>query len=545
MHLAHSPLLAKCPVRASGRRLTREQILAYARRDALDRRRLADEFRAPEREADAIAAALDPMPRSLRDAFRRDLLPILSAAGRTVQASVNLRCDVVDRRQFPAPLTHALDRPWIAFGRRGVWHALALDVDHTGARELADRLPPALRPWIVTDPHSLRALALWPLRFPVFEARATRRTMNLLRLVLALAAVHFDATPLPPSAVVKNPAGLAEHLAGPLRRHSTLPACATTWDAWSASASPLCWWTTPGGGAVTLSDLADALRPLAGDALDAKHTAEAAAAAASRSARGRFHRGDPLPDDMTIGGYLFPRLMSRFLRRPTGDLGAIEVEAFRLVPLCDDRRDHTKRGVEKVAARVHRYIDGYMARLPVRPKKAKAAPVARVPLAERQADAARTTNAKRRSATDDAIAGAVAAMTEAGERITGPAVAARAGVSLRAAAGRLATMRKAAAEHAKGIAETVHDAVPPITEEGSTRAPRCRGRECWRPRRRHVLSSILPPLCPPLRRFARRLRLPPPRNRLGRPKIGLGGAESARLRAAVNPDRPATGPPPW
>lgn len=390
----------------------------------------------------AIARAMAPLPRHVRDGIARDLIHRLP---RSARASQNIRCVGAQPYSFRAPLAEVIDAPWLALNSEAAWHVVAFDFDHADSLDRVLALPEAIRPWLMLDPHSGRGHAFLVLRVPVGAGDdASPKATAFLEFARRLVAAALDATALPLGALVKNPMGRTEALAGPLRRHGAEPATPAAFDAWEASGTPLAWHTVPGAPPVLLHQIVDALAPIYGEEVEA---AEAAASEAMRARAARSRTAlDPASAQRNVD--LFDHVRAWAYRRRVTDLALIEAEALRANATFD--RPLPSREVRDTAASIARFMGGKFGRRGGRKPGKPTMQDDGATAAERRAKAARATAAARARAMDERIAEAVAALVDAGAKVTQAAVAAEAGVSVRTVAARWEWAKRLAERPAEG-----------------------------------------------------------------------------------------------
>lgn len=143
-------------------------------------------------------------------AVTASLLPFMA---RCVRASCNLRTCSSQTWSAEYTLHEAINQPWLQINHAKGTQALLFDIDHEEGLERVLALPESIRPHLVQDPLTLRSHAILVLKTPV-PTKGREGPRRLLWLLQQLMSVFLEATPLPHTALVKNPLGLGTLMDG-------------------------------------------------------------------------------------------------------------------------------------------------------------------------------------------------------------------------------------------------------------------------------------------------------------------------------------------
>ena len=344
-------------------------------------------------------------------------------------ASQTIRAVTIDRYSQPMPLDVAITCPWLALDDENHANVILVDVDHSDADEMAERVGQQYdlpRPAVVQDPWSGRAHVIARLASPVCTNKdARQKPQFLLRLAGRLLATMMRGTLLPSRSLAKNPWGLSSALIGAPLRRSPSPSIPGLYEAHVASGSPLMWNTLPGD--LHAYELHEIIAALADD------FGEEVAAASTRA---HFRRHGQEPDSRGRNCMLFDLVRWWAYHHQERDGGAIQAEADRTNATFSDPLPTSE--VRATARSITRFMV-----MRYRPRTGSAdgrgrdhtAGTGLTPV-ERRALSGRTTATQRAAGTDRAINTAVAALRAEGQTLTQAAIAAKAGVSVRSVRSR-------------------------------------------------------------------------------------------------------------
>ena len=138
------------------------------------------------------------------------LLPFMP---KFLRASCNLRTCSSQTWSGEYPLHEAINQPWLQINHEKGTQALLFDIDHDEGLERILAMPDSIRPHLVQDPLTLRSHAILVLKTPV-PTRGREAPKRLLWLLQQLMSAYLEATPLPHTALVKNPLGLGALMDG-------------------------------------------------------------------------------------------------------------------------------------------------------------------------------------------------------------------------------------------------------------------------------------------------------------------------------------------
>jgi hypothetical protein len=342
-----------------------------------------------------------------------------------VRVSATIKTDE-ESRSGDVPLAFgAYTFPWISLDGPVHRNAIILDVDHADGLELAQELPPHIRPHIVMDPWSGHSAAIFMLDDPHYVGDgASDKSRNFFDIQSMRLAQYFRATVLPHGSLTKNPFGSVEMLQGKQVRRIPEPGTAFRaryektgkveptspwWHVWEHLQSEFVWLSWPGARHIDLYCVKQHFERLEveGEALPPRLTR---------------HRWRGVPDQRGRNCELFDTLRWWCYDNAEKDLGTIMWKGDELNSLFPTPLPHSE------VAATARSIAKYM-RARWRPRKPKKAALTTEQVKERRV-AAGQRSADLKAAKSMAVLTVTLCHWPEDEKLTKIALARRAGVSI-------------------------------------------------------------------------------------------------------------------